>query len=290
MPRPLDLLAAREALRARALGRRARARAPRPPDRLVTRYVGALGRLVDAWGAHVSSGLEWEVNALGASSGPGAGSLPDAPGAVVGRADAILPPRTEATLRGLLEGLDAFLAVQGLPALVAAFAEDTDGAAADELSRVIGIDLTGAVGIGAGALLDRFREDNILLIRRALAGSLDDLAALLSESQGQRVEGIRRQIQDRFGVTKSRAALIARDQTLKLNGQITMQRQTSLGITRYRWVTSGDERVRPSHKALDGDLIEWINPPLTEGGRHCHPGQDYQCRCTASPELSSLFG
>ena len=39
---------------------------------------------------------------------------------------------------------------------------------------------------------------------------------------------------------------LTRDQTSKLTGQLNQARQTELGIDRYRWETSGDERVRPN--------------------------------------------
>lgn len=77
--------------------------------------------------------------------------------------------------------------------------------------------------------------------------------------------------------TESRAKLIARDQVSKMNGSINRVRQQSLGITEYKWSTSGDERVRPSHAELDGQVFRWDNPPEKTG----HPGEDYQCRCVA---------
>lgn len=76
----------------------------------------------------------------------------------------------------------------------------------------------------------------------------------------------------------ARARLIARDQISKYNGQLNQTRQTALGISKYRWVTSGDERVRDSHAANAGKVFSWDDPPATG-----HPGDDYQCRCVAQP-------
>ena len=76
--------------------------------------------------------------------------------------------------------------------------------------------------------------------------------------------------------TMSSMRLIARDQTTKAIGALTEIRQTSLGLTQYRWLTQGDSDVRPTHAAQGGNVYDWASPPSTG-----HPGQDINCRCTA---------
>lgn len=66
---------------------------------------------------------------------------------------------------------------------------------------------------------------------------------------------------------------ITRDQTAKLVGQLNQARQTELGIEEYKWLTAGDERVRPTHVAHSGLTFRWDQPPTTTGP----PGQDIQC-------------
>ncbi len=48
--------------------------------------------------------------------------------------------------------------------------------------------------------------------------------------------------------------------------------------THYIWRTRGDTKVRASHAANNGKVFAWDNPPPTG-----HPGEDYNCRCTAEP-------
>ena len=48
--------------------------------------------------------------------------------------------------------------------------------------------------------------------------------------------------------------------------------------TRYIWRTRNDGKVRSSHAAREGQVFSWDDPPV--GG---HPGEDYNCRCTAEP-------
>ncbi len=105
------------------------------------------------------------------------------------------------------------------------------------------------------------------------------------EVSSMRVEELRSLVMERFDVSKSRADLIARDQVLKLNGQITEERQTRAGVEQYVWTTAGDERVREEHAALEGQVIDWNSPP-TVG----HPGEDYQCRCVAFPLIPEIDG
>lgn len=101
---------------------------------------------------------------------------------------------------------------------------------------------------------------------------------LRGAQSGKLSKDIASDIIEQFGVTERRAALIARDQVSKFNGNLNQLRQQNIGVTKYRWSTSGDERVRPEHEELDGEIFEWSDPP--EVG---HPGQDFQCRCSAIP-------
>ena len=57
------------------------------------------------------------------------------------------------------------------------------------------------------------------------------------------------------------------------------------GFDRYVWTTRKDSRVRPDHARLEGRIINWNDPPVVDlrSGRRRHPGEDYNCRCTAAP-------
>ncbi len=154
----------------------------------------------------------------------------------------------------------------------------------NELRRVVGVNIRSA-DPGVGALIDEFRARNVARIKSIAGKQLVEITEILNaaETPNLRVEVIRDQIRERFGVSKSRATLIARDQTLTLNSQIAKQRQTNLGIEEYIWTTSGDERVRPEHEEREGQVFRWDNPPV-DG----HPGEPISCRCTAFPVLPEL--
>jgi len=87
------------------------------------------------------------------------------------------------------------------------------------------------------------------------------------------------QIRAVYPVTEKRARLIARDQIGKIYSDIERQRQQDAGVTEYMWQTAGDSRVRPTHRANEGKIFQWNNPPEMTG----HPGTAINCRCVAIP-------
>jgi len=107
---------------------------------------------------------------------------------------------------------------------------------------------------------------------------------------GGRPAAISKQLADQFGITSARAKLIARDQTAKVNGDLSARRQTQSGFEYFEWVDSGDVRVRKRHETISDKMTaygrgvyRWDNPPLSDRGTPIIPGQDFQCRCTARP-------
>ena len=101
--------------------------------------------------------------------------------------------------------------------------------------------------------------------------------------RGLRVEVIAKDIEKRFDVSASRAKLIARDQVGSFNGELMQMRQQGLGVEGYFWRGMLDSRERDEHVEREGERFAWADPP--DGG---HPGDDFQCRCTAEPDFSFL--
>lgn len=161
-----------------------------------------------------------------------------------------------------------------------------------EVQRVLTIDPRGDPR--TAYQLQQWGQMNANLIETGVRGPIDGvrLKSLLSDvadtletahAAGTRVEVLAHQIMERYEVSDSRAKLIARDQTLKLNGQLNRSKQQAAGVTQYRWITSRDEKVRPSHQRLNDTIQSWDVPPPPG-----HPGDDYQCRCTAQPIIPEL--
>jgi SPP1 gp7 family putative phage head morphogenesis protein len=146
----------------------------------------------------------------------------------------------------------------------------------EDSRRVLGIDPRLMPSVGPQ--LDSFAIENVRLITKMTEEQHQAILKVINENFGLRHEELSEKLEAAFGVSQARADLIARDQTLKLAGDLTHIRQTQAGITSYVWTTSLDERVREEHAALEGEVFRWDSPPSVG-----HPGTDYCCRCTAYP-------
>lgn len=128
-------------------------------------------------------------------------------------------------------------------------------------------------------------QENVDLIKTIPKDSLDKMRDIVYEGyvSGKTMTAMMKDIRRVYGVSKRRALFIARDQIAKLNGRIQRAQQMDAGISEYIWSTSEDERVRKSHRELNGKKFSWDDPPENSDGRKCHPGQDFQCRCIGRP-------
>lgn len=150
------------------------------------------------------------------------------------------------------------------------------------VEQAIGVNLAGVVAEeGLEDTLVAATSRNVNLIKSIPEQYFDQIEQIVMTQtlQGQTARSITEEIRDVGNTTESRAKLIARDQTSKLNGDLNKVRQENLGVEEYVWETSDDERVRQSHKDNDGKTFRWDTPPPETG----HPGHDIQCRCVARP-------
>ncbi len=133
--------------------------------------------------------------------------------------------------------------------------------------------------------LQQWVSDNVDLITTVPANMLGKMKETIVEgySKGLTAKDIAALIQQNYDMSANHARFIARDQMAKLSSDITRKEHEDAGVTRYEWSDSGDERVRDSHRRLNGKIFRYDNPPETDGGRHCNPGQDFNCRCVAIP-------
>jgi len=130
------------------------------------------------------------------------------------------------------------------------------------------------------AEMQSFAHTNVALIKSIRDKAVTDIEGVTYQGvrTGRRAEDIAVDIKNKYGVTRNRAKLIARDQVGKFNGQLTRLRQLDAGVRAFRWSTSGDERVRPAHEVLEGRVFSWNDPPSIG-----FPGEPIQCRCIGEP-------
>ena len=95
---------------------------------------------------------------------------------------------------------------------------------------------------------------------------------------GRRAADIAEQFAERSEAAQTKLELLARDTLGTLKSFQDVERMQKLGVERYRWLTSEDERVRDTHAALNGSIQRFDQPPLVG-----HPGEDWMCRCVEQP-------
>lgn len=82
-------------------------------------------------------------------------------------------------------------------------------------------------------------------------------------------------VKEAYTSTDHLSRLFARDQMQRFNKACTLSTFRSAGVTKVKWVTVGDVRVRKSHKALNGQIFDVNNLPKET--------DDYNCRCGLVP-------
>lgn len=118
---------------------------------------------------------------------------------------------------------------------------------------------------------------------------------------GYRFDTLIDRIKNRYGVSQNKAKFLARQETALFMSKYRKERFSEAGVTRYKWSTSHDERVRPSpgthgvarqnnHRVLDGRVFAYSDPPVvdTATGRRANPGEDFNCRCVDVPILEAV--
>ncbi|WP_439236382.1 phage minor head protein [Lonepinella koalarum] len=150
------------------------------------------------------------------------------------------------------------------------------------IEQATGIDIKSYLGTHGkvSEKLTAYTEANVQLIKSIQSQYLDKIQSIvtMSATRGGSVKDLTTEIKKIGDVTDKRAKFIARDQTAKFNSSLDQAQYENLGITHYRWSTSGDERVRESHAENDGKVFALDNPPPTG---HC--GEDFNCRCVMLP-------
>lgn len=142
-----------------------------------------------------------------------------------------------------------------------------------------------------GELLKQRLNEQVTLIKSLPieAGQRVHELTLKGLEDSTRAREIAKEIERTGEVTTSRALLIARTEVSRTASELVGARAIHAGLTHYIWRTAHDGTVRPGHKAMEGKVCEWANPPaVEENGKimHFHAGQIWNCRCYPEPVLT----
>jgi len=142
-------------------------------------------------------------------------------------------------------------------------------------------------------LIKSVPQEYLTRVENAVLGGIRD---------GDAPTKITQRIRESTGVTRRQAERIARDQTAKLTSEITERRQRSAGISYYKVITAGDERVtgKPGGKYPNAKIscwgisrkdvgygpgvYRWDEGASWGGQTGLHPGRHHvNCRCASQP-------
>jgi len=134
------------------------------------------------------------------------------------------------------------------------------------------------LGVFPSGLLDSFVVDHTKLINSVRREHLEKINMAIKRGirEGRLQKELAKDIGQITDMSNRRALLIARNAPLQYSGALTKHHQMSAGIRSYIWQSSRDERVRDSHRKLDGELFSWEEPGP-------HPRSEVNCRCDAIP-------
>lgn len=130
-------------------------------------------------------------------------------------------------------------------------------------------------------------HQNVQLIKSIPQQFLGEVEGMVMRSvqTGRDLHQLTTDLTERYGITKRRAANIARSQNNMATAAINRTRQKELGITQALWLHShGGREPRKTHLANDGKPYNpaegWFDPdPKVQ--KRVWPGELPNCRCTS---------
>ena len=150
--------------------------------------------------------------------------------------------------------------------------------------------------IGIDSSIKNQIMENSNLIRTLPTDTAQKVVQNITEEayKGKRASEIARIIQEETSKhSRASARLIARTEVSKATTALTKSRSEDLGLKWYVWRTALDgDRVRKSHRNMEGVLVAWSNPPSPEelvgepSVGNYHAGNIWNCRCYPEPLIS----
>lgn len=133
--------------------------------------------------------------------------------------------------------------------------------------------------------------ENVGLIKSIGEKYLSDVEKQVWQSvrAGHGLGELAKLLQERYDVSKKRAALIARDQNNKAKATIEQARRLDLGLTKAIWKhSSAGKHPRQSHVAANGKEYD-IEKGMYIDGEYILPGEKINCRCYSTVVIPDFF-
>lgn len=168
--------------------------------------------------------------------------------------------------------------------------KDRSDAALKGILKRAGLTVEFRMSRGVNDVFQATVAEQVGLIKSIASEHLTDVqgAVMRCVTQGRDLGYLSKELEARYGVTKRRAAFIARDQANKATATITRARQIEMGITKAKWRhSSAGRHPRASHVAADGQEYDVAKGMLIDGA-WIFPGELPNCRCTSAPIIEGF--
>lgn len=119
-------------------------------------------------------------------------------------------------------------------------------------------------------------------IQKTRDETLEEFTAktLRAMTLGQGLDAITEGFDEIVETRKGHARFIAQNQINNFNSIMNKTRVQELGVTKGRWITEGDDKVRHSHADRDGKVFDLAKGCYSSiDGLWLLPQVDYNCRC-----------
>jgi SPP1 gp7 family putative phage head morphogenesis protein len=174
------------------------------------------------------------------------------------------------------------------PKLAAYFAKAAGDRVDDELRRMLrdaGFTVRFKMTKAQNDALQATIGENVSLIKSLGERHLTAIEGVVMRSvqAGRDTAALVKELEEAYGVTRRRAAFIAKSQNNMATATLTRARQRELGVTKAIWRHSaGGKHPRPEHVAFSGKTYDIEKGAYLEG-KWTWPGREPNCRCVSQP-------
>jgi SPP1 gp7 family putative phage head morphogenesis protein len=168
------------------------------------------------------------------------------------------------------------------------FAKDVSQRSDAQLKSILkkaGISVEWRMTAAQKDIMEATVQANVSLIRSIPQEYMKNVegAVMRSVQTGRDLGALSKELQEKFGVSKRKAALISTDQNNKATSAFQRARQQELGITEAIWMHShAGKEPRPTHVAMNGKKYNIAEGMWDEDEKaYVWPGQLIHCRCTS---------
>lgn len=252
-----------------------------PNQGVEAQYRKRLLRLVD----EMARSLKWWLRASYRANEPAIMAQDEAPADALRRAMQELADRWQGRFDEAADDMAAYFAKD--------VSERTDAALRAAL-RKAGVSVKFKSTAAQRDILKATINENVSLIRSIPAQYLTQVegSVMRAVQVGGDLGKLTNELAYHHGVTRRRAANIARDQNNKANAALKRERQLALGLDEEEWVHSGGgKHPRPTHVKAGKDRVRykiaegWLDPAV---GQRVWPGLLIGCRCVGRAVIKGL--